>query len=82
MLSALSLGWLERQRGEFRQPGLAASLGLCAAALILLGLSFVRADPMPVWSGLRMDTWGALAALAAAVMTGMISIKSWSRESI
>lgn len=82
VLSALSLGWLERRRGEIRHPGLAASLGLCVTALILFGLSFLRADPMAVWSGLRMDTWGALAALAVAVMTGMISIKSWSREII
>jgi prolipoprotein diacylglyceryltransferase len=82
VLSALSLGWLERRRSEFHHAGLAASLGLCASALILLGLSFLRADPMPVWSGLRTDTWGALAALAVAVMTGMISIKSGSREII
>lgn len=72
MLSALGLGWLERRRGLFHRPGLAASLGLFASALILFGLSFLRADPMPLWSGLRLDAWGALAALVAALIFGII----------
>lgn len=74
ILSALCLGWLEQRRATFRLPGLAASLGLVISALILLGLSFLRADPMPFWSGYRLDTWGAVAALAAALAFGLISL--------
>ena len=76
MLSALSLGWLEQQRRLFHRPGLAASLGLSASALILFGLSFLRADPMPLWSGLRMDAWGALAVLAVALIFGLYCLLS------
>ena len=80
VLSALALGWLERNRALFHRHGLAATLALAASALILFGLSFVRADPMPRWSGLRMDAWGALAALAGAVIFGIICLSSSRME--
>jgi phosphatidylglycerol:prolipoprotein diacylglycerol transferase len=80
MLSVFCLGWLERQRGLARWPGLAACLGLFASAAILFGLSFLRADPMPFWAGLRLDAWGALAALAASLILGIICFLSTQQE--
>jgi prolipoprotein diacylglyceryltransferase len=80
VLSAVSLGGLERQRGMFHRAGMAGSLGLCAAAVILLGMSFLRADPLPVWAGLRLDTWGALGALLVAIIVSSICLFSSGRE--
>jgi phosphatidylglycerol---prolipoprotein diacylglyceryl transferase len=71
VLSVLGLSLLERQRYLLRRPGMTASLALCASALLLFGLSFLRSDPMPVWFGLRLDAWGALAALAVSLVFGL-----------
>ena len=80
VLSAGVFAWLERQRALFRVPGLAASLGLLFTALILFGLSFLRADPMPRWSGLRLDAWGALAVIAISLCFGLFSFLSYRME--
>lgn len=80
ILSAASLGWLERQRSLFRHPGLAASLALIVSAIIMFGLSYLRADPMPVWYGLRMDAWGALSALAVALVFGLFCLLRYRLE--
>jgi phosphatidylglycerol:prolipoprotein diacylglycerol transferase len=59
----LSLGtlWLaERFHRRLPAPGLVALLFLLALSLQLLALSFLRADPVPTWQGLHLDTWAAL----------------------
>ena len=49
-------------------PGMAASLGVSALSLTLLLASFLRADPYPVYRGLRLETWAALVSLALGVI--------------
>jgi prolipoprotein diacylglyceryltransferase len=39
--------------------GYCAALGLLGGSLLMLALSFARADPAPVWQGLRLDSWAA-----------------------
>lgn len=78
--SALCLGWLEQQRQRFKRAGMAASLGLCTSAMILFGLSTLRADSMPVWAGMRMDAWGALTALATAIVFTIFNLLPWRVE--
>ncbi len=51
-------------RPNLKRSGQAASLVLFGIALLMLGLSGLRADPVQVWRGWRLDT------LAAAVFTG------------
>lgn len=48
-------------RGPAVQPGLVAAFGTFCLALEVFLLSFLRADPSPVWQGLRLDAWAALA---------------------
>jgi prolipoprotein diacylglyceryltransferase len=42
------------------QPGLIAIFGYFCLSLEVFVLSFLRADPTPIWAGLRLDTWSAL----------------------
>jgi prolipoprotein diacylglyceryltransferase len=61
---------LERLRHRHLKPGLLACIASVGVALILLGLSVVRADPVPLFGGVRQDTIGAslllIVSLAAA----------------
>jgi prolipoprotein diacylglyceryltransferase len=60
VLTTLGISWLvERQVGHF--PGWKAALGTLGICLELFALSFLRADPVLVWNGLRLDAWIALA---------------------
>ncbi len=70
--TVLTLAWFVPLNHSIqRKPALfahAASLGLLAVALTLLLISFLRVDPMPVWHGLRLDTWGAGGIALIAVL--------------
>jgi prolipoprotein diacylglyceryltransferase len=68
-LASLALLWLlERfaRRFEWR-PGVLAAMGVLGLSTILFLLSFLRADVALIWRGLRLEAWGALAIMAAAV---------------
>jgi hypothetical protein len=74
---AVALFWgIERFRGRKMDlpPGLVASFGLGGLSLILLGLSLLRADPYPLYNGLRLETWAALIFLGIAVIAGILAI--------
>ena len=63
-----------RQRKKNLAPGLTASLGFGLLCVILLGASVLRADPYPVYSGLRLETWAALALLLISILSGGYAI--------
>lgn len=66
-LLTLGLFWLLdlRQPGH-PQPGLMAARWCMGFSLLMLALSLLRADPAPVWAGLRLETWAAMAFLLLA----------------
>jgi hypothetical protein len=66
VLTVAIFWFVDWSRSRLRIPGQAASLGLLALSLQLFGLSFLRADPSPVWQGLRLDSWAALSYSIAA----------------
>jgi phosphatidylglycerol:prolipoprotein diacylglycerol transferase len=77
--AVLTLGWfglVEVACARLRRPGLAASLALFGLGAILLGLSFLRADPLPVLRGWKLDTWASLGTLVLAIF-GMIKNVIW-----
>jgi phosphatidylglycerol:prolipoprotein diacylglycerol transferase len=76
LLAAGSLFCLERWRKTSRTPGLTASLFLFITAVTLLALSFLRADPMPLWWELRADAWGALLMIAISIFFGLYCVIS------
>jgi phosphatidylglycerol---prolipoprotein diacylglyceryl transferase len=63
-LAALTLvvffWWLEMRAFPREYPGRFASLAWFGLSLNLLFFSFLRADPIPLWSGLRPDVWAAI----------------------
>ncbi len=62
-----------RDRAGVQSPGLAASLGMATLAIVLLGASFLRADPYPLWRAIRLETWAALVLLVLALLSGMLA---------
>jgi phosphatidylglycerol:prolipoprotein diacylglycerol transferase len=65
--------WLESRFSSRRPAGQHASLAFLGLTLNLFAFSFLRADPVPLWAGVRPDSWlsGALLLLsiAAALLT-------------
>lgn len=57
-----------RQRHKNLPSGLAASVGFGLLCLILLAASVLRVDPYPVYSGLRLETWAAIALLIISLL--------------
>lgn len=57
---SIALFWLLDNRKTHDLPGVRAGLGLLGLSLLLFGLSFLRADPAPLWLGWRLESWVAL----------------------
>jgi prolipoprotein diacylglyceryltransferase len=74
LVSALLLAgffiWHSSRLGNRRPAGQRASLALLGLMLDLFAASFVRADPIPLWAGMRADTWisGAFLILTIAAV--------------
>jgi len=71
LMTLLVIGLLDWSRKWLHRSGLAAALALLGLSLELFGLSFLRADPAPMWNGVRLETW---VALGFAVIAGMAII--------
>jgi phosphatidylglycerol:prolipoprotein diacylglycerol transferase len=54
---------LEMRVQAMRPAGRISSLAVLGVLIHLLVFSFFAADPAPLWNGLRVDTWAALAYL-------------------
>jgi phosphatidylglycerol:prolipoprotein diacylglycerol transferase len=70
LLSLLIIGLLDWAQKRLHRSGLAAALALLGLSLELLGLSFLRADPAPLWNGIRLEAWAAVvfAGIAGAAI--------------
>jgi phosphatidylglycerol---prolipoprotein diacylglyceryl transferase len=71
LLSALLLALLFFLLEFIYQPvhsGQRSALSLVCLGTINFGSSFLRADPAPIWSGLRLDGWASLALAAAGLL--------------
>jgi len=56
------------------RPGLLAALSLSFVALIALGLSFTRGDPMPALAGIRWDGLGSAAVLSLGLIALVVNL--------
>ena len=56
------------------RPGLLAALSLSFVALIALGLSFTRGDPMPALAGMRWDGLGSAAVLSLGLIALVVNL--------
>lgn len=72
-LLALALTWLlEHEDKRFPVLGMDALVGLFGLSAVMFILSFLRADPMPVFYGLRLEAWGAAGLMALSVLGTLI----------
>jgi prolipoprotein diacylglyceryltransferase len=62
--------WLYKQRGK---PGKRTAFVLLLLALHTLVFSFMRADPMQQWLGLRLDSWVCLFMVFLALLWFVLS---------
>lgn len=74
-ISTIALFWLLDRIGNWKragwisQTGMKTTLALVIIGMQMLSLSFLRADPAPIWRGLRSDTWLAIAIIAISVLS-------------
>jgi prolipoprotein diacylglyceryltransferase len=72
-LATLLVVWLLDMVGKrLPSPGTGALLGLFGISVVLFGLSYLRADPIPIWNGLRLDAWGALGLMAFSALSVVV----------
>jgi phosphatidylglycerol:prolipoprotein diacylglycerol transferase len=62
---SLDWKWISSRVSQLGRVSLLAWLSL---SLELFGLSFLRADPAPVWKGLRLDSWAGLGSASIALI--------------
>ncbi len=77
-LATLVHMWLMDRLGRRSPlPGLAASLALFGISTILFALSYLRADPSPIWQGLRLEAWGAIALMLLSGIIVVVLLVRW-----
>lgn len=73
--------WLEfRPPKIISRPGQKSYAAWMALALVMLGASFLRGDPLPLWLGLRPDAWASIVLALAAAM-GMLLPQDFTQPS-
>ncbi len=68
---------LERASKHAPMAGLSASIGLFGLSAVVLGLSYLRADPSPMWNSLRLEAWGAIGLMIFSTLTVVVLLLSW-----
>jgi len=67
MAMLFSSAWLELKTPFGNRTGTRGLVMLLSLALILLAISFLRADPAPSWAGLRADSWCGIVLIVGCV---------------
>ncbi len=72
VLSLLVVALMDWASRRLPIHGTSAGLGLFCLSAIIFALTYLRADPAPVWNGLRLDAWGALGLMAFSLTTVVV----------
>jgi prolipoprotein diacylglyceryltransferase len=76
--STLILIWLiDRATRKCTIQGLNASLGGLGICAVIFILSYLRADPVPVWNGLRLEAWGAFILMIGFSIFTVVLLLRW-----
>jgi len=74
----LVLVWLLDWAGKrLPIPGLVAAIGLFGMSAVIMALSFLRADPTPIWNGLRLEAWGAIGLIIFSLSSVVVLLSRW-----
>lgn len=77
-LSTLILIWLlDRSSTRLPVKGMSASLGLFGISAMIFTLSYLRADPTPIWYGLRLEAWGAIGLMIFSALSEVVLLFYW-----
>jgi hypothetical protein len=68
---------LDRASKRWLIPGLSASIGLFGLSAVVFGLSYLRADPTPIWQGLRLEAWGAIGVMIFSTLAVVVLLLGW-----
>jgi prolipoprotein diacylglyceryltransferase len=81
-LSLVFIWLLDRASKRLPVPGLSASIGLFGLSAVMFGLSYLRADPTPIWQGLRLEAWGAIGLMIFSTITVVVLLLGWKFKKI
>jgi len=76
-LSLVFIWLLDRVSKRLPASGLSASIGLFGLSGVIFGLSYLRADPTPIWQGLRLEAWGAIGLMIFSAITVVVLLVGW-----
>jgi prolipoprotein diacylglyceryltransferase len=58
-------------------PGLVAAIGLFGISAVIFTLSFVRADPIQILNGLRLEAWAAIGLMIISLSAVVVLLLHW-----
>jgi len=76
-LTLLLIWVLDRMSKHFPVSGLNAAVGLLGLSAEIFALSFLRADPAPIWYGLRLEAWGAIGLMILSALSVVVLLSGW-----
>jgi prolipoprotein diacylglyceryltransferase len=83
-LAALSLvlyfWWLEMKNFPRETPGRLACLALSGLSINLLAFTYLRADPAPLWYGVRPDIWFSLTFTVISLLACAVTFRERRTE--
>jgi phosphatidylglycerol:prolipoprotein diacylglycerol transferase len=77
LLTLIVVWVIDRSISHYTTNGVGAAMGLLGISAVIFGLSYVRADPIQVWNGLRLDAWGALGLMIFSSMAVVVLLLRW-----
>ena len=77
ILTLVLIWLLDRSSKRLPVQGLSAAIGLFGLSSVLFVLSYLRADPTPIWNGLRLEAWGAAGLMIFSSVTVILLLLSW-----
>jgi len=68
---------LDRLDKRLPIKGMSAALGIFGLSTVVFILSYLRADPTPIWNGLRLEAWGAIGLMVFSSVTVVVLLFCW-----
>jgi phosphatidylglycerol:prolipoprotein diacylglycerol transferase len=65
---------------RLKTPGVAANIGMFSLSGIIFCLSFLRADPTPIWNGLRLEGWGGIGGMTLSAIAVVVLLVRRNRD--
>jgi prolipoprotein diacylglyceryltransferase len=76
-LTLVFIWLLDWASNRFPIPGLMAAIGLFSLSAVIFALSFLRADPTPMWNSLRLEAWGAMGLMIFSIFAVVVLLLGW-----